>query len=278
MLTKRIIPCLDIKDGRVVKGVSFSNLKDAGDPVELAKFYEKEGADELVFLDITATSDKRKTAVDLASKVAKEISIPFTIGGGIKSIEDIREILKAGADKVSIESASVLNPDLVSEASKYFGSQAICVSVSPKRTESRELRVEMEKLKNNSTKLLSSQFSALSSSQWTVWIKGGRENTGIDLIEFLKNMQNRGAGEILLNSIDEDGRNQGYDLEMLRATSEVLNIPLIASSGAGELEHFYDGIMAGSDAVLAASVFHTKKFRISEVKEYLKGKNIDVRI
>src|SRR3989339_1566975 len=268
MLTKRIIPCLDIKDGRVVKGVSFANLQDAGDPVELAKFYEKEGADELVFLDITATSDKRKTVADLASKVAKEISIPFTIGGGIKTIDDIKNILKAGADKVSIESVAVLNPNLISEASKYFGSQAIVISASAKRTQNSELRSQKDEIP---------AFAGMTEEQWTVWIKGGRENTGIDLIEFLKEMQESGAGEILLNSIDEDGRNQGYDLEMLRAVSEVLNIPLIASSGAGELEHFYDGIMAGSDAVLAASVFHTKKFRISEIKEYLKGKGVDVR-
>lgn len=257
MLTKRIIPCMDIKDSRVVKGVSFTNIKDAGDPVELAKFYENEGADELVFLDITATSDKRKTVVDLASKVAKEISIPFTIGGGIKSIEDIREVLKAGADKVSIESAAVLNPDLISEASKYFGSQAIVVSVSGKRIENREWRME---------------------NKWNIFIKGGRENTGVDLIEFLKDMQDRGAGEILLNSIDEDGQGKGYDLEMLKAANEVLRIPLIVSSGAGELEHFYDGIIAGADAVLAASVFHFGKFRLRDVKEYLKSKAVAVRL
>ena len=261
MLTKRIIPCLDVKDGRVVKGVSFENLKDSGDPVELAKFYEKEGVDELVFLDITATSDKRKTVVDLASKVAKEISIPFTIGGGIKTIDDIKDILKAGADKVSIESSAVTNPDLISQASKYFGSQAIVISVSAKRRQPPK-----------------SPLSGGLGNEWTIWIKGGRENTGIDLIEFLKDMQSRGAGEILLNSIDEDGRNHGYDLEMLRAVSEVLNIPLIASSGAGELEHFYDGIMVGADAVLAASVFHTGKFRIKEVKEYLSKRKISVRI
>src|SRR3989339_525438 len=224
MLTKRIIPCLDVKDGRVVKGVSFENLKDSGDPVELAKFYEKEGVDELVFLDITATSDKRKTVVDLASKVAKEISIPFTIGGGIKTIDDIKDILKAGADKVSIESSAVTNPDLISQASKYFGSQAIVISVSAKRRQPPK-----------------SPLSGGLGNEWTIWIKGGRENTGIDV-------------------------------------SEVLNIPLIASSGAGELEHFYDGIMVGADAVLAASVFHTGKFRIKEVKEYLSKKKKSLKI
>lgn len=253
-VSKRIIPCLDVDRGRVVKGVSFQNLKDAGDPVELARFYDEQGADELVFLDITATFDKRATVVDLVRRVAQAISIPFTIGGGIRSIEDIHAALQAGADKVSIESAAVLNPDLISAAARYFGSQAIVVSVSPKRRPAPQ-------------------------SGWTVTIQGGREDTGIDLLNFLKDMQERGAGEILLNSIDEDGRGQGYDLELLQAANSVLTVPLIASSGAGELEHFYRGIVeGGADAVLAASVFHYGKFTVTQVKQYLQERGIPVRL
>ncbi|MFA5843059.1 MAG: imidazole glycerol phosphate synthase subunit HisF [Candidatus Gracilibacteria bacterium] len=249
-LAKRVIPCLDIKEGRVVKGASFTNLKDAGDPVKLAAFYDREGADELVFLDITATSDKRKMVADLAQRVSKAISIPFTIGGGISTVEDVKNALQAGADKVSIESAAVLNPGLVSEAAALCGSQAVVISVSPRRAK----------------------------SGWEIFIKGGRENTGRDLVEFLREMQERGAGEILLNSVDEDGQGNGYDLEMLKAARDVLTIPLIASSGAGELEHFYDGIaQGGADAVLAASVFHYGKFSVQEVKNYLSTKGVCMR-
>jgi cyclase len=252
-LAKRVIPCLDVKEGRTVKGVSFTGLRDAGDPVELARRYEQEGADELVFLDITATSDKRAMVAELAGRVAKAISIPFTVGGGIRSIDDIRSALQAGADKVSIESAAVTNPDLISEAAEYFGSQAIVVSVSPKRLPGE--------------------------NRWTLYVKGGREDTGVDLVEFLKDMQTRGAGEILLNSIDEDGRGSGYDLALLKAASAVLKIPLIASSGAGELEHFYAGIAeGGADAVLAASVFHYGKFSVDTVKTYLQERGVPVRL
>jgi phosphoribosylformimino-5-aminoimidazole carboxamide ribotide isomerase len=252
LLSKRVIACLDIKDGRTVKGTNFVELKDAGDPVELAKRYEQEGVDELVFLDITATSDRRELMTDLVSRVAEAISIPFTVGGGIRSIDDIKSALLAGADKVSIESLAVIDPDFISEAVNFFGSQAIVISVSPKRVEGAD--------------------------RWEVYIKGGRENTGIDLIDFLKDMQAREVGEILLNSIDEDGKGEGYDVEMLRAASEVLTIPLIASSGAGELEHFYDGLQAGADAVLAASVFHYGKFSVGMVKHYLQDRNISIRI
>lgn len=251
-LTKRVIPCLDIKEGRTVKGVQFEGLRDAGDPIELAQRYEQEGADELVFLDITATSDRRALVADLARRVSRVLSIPFTVGGGLRSMEDLQGALRAGADKVSIESAAVLNPELISEASRYFGSQAIVISVS-----SRKVPGE---------------------NRWTVTIKGGREDTGRDLIEFLEEMQSRGAGEILLNSIDEDGRGQGYDLELLAAASRVLKIPLIASSGAGELEHFYQGLTeGGADAVLAASVFHYGKFSIEQVKRYLAEREVPVR-
>lgn len=249
-LAKRVISCLDIKEGRVVKGASFTNLKDAGDPVELAAFYDREGADELVFLDITATSDKRKMVADLAQRVSKAISIPFTIGGGIRTVDDVKNALQAGADKVSIESAAVLNPELVSEAAMLCGSQAVVISVSPRRVK----------------------------GSWKIFIKGGRENTGRDLVEFLREMQERGAGEILLNSVDEDGQGNGYDLELLKAAREVLTIPLIASSGVGELKDFYNGIVqGGADAVLAASVFHYGKFSIREVKRYLEERGVCVR-
>lgn len=253
LLTKRIISCMDIENGRVVKGTSFQNLKDAGDPIELARHYQAEGADELVFLDITATRDRRKTMVELVSRVARVLSIPFTVGGGIRSLEDIRAVLGAGADKVGLESAAVENPDLITLASDYFGSQAIVVSVSPKCVPGEE--------------------------RWTVTIKGGCEDTGIDVLDFLKDMQLRGAGEILLNSVDSDGRKNGYDLDLLRAASEVLTIPLIASSGAGTLEHFYEGLVSGgADAVLAASVFHSGKISIPELKNYLAACGIPIRL
>jgi phosphoribosylformimino-5-aminoimidazole carboxamide ribotide isomerase len=253
LLAKRIVPCLDVRDGRVVKGISFEGLKDVGNPVELAQRYQDDGADELVFLDITATSENRDTVVDLASRVAKVLSIPFTVGGGIRSLDDIREVLRAGADKVGLESAAVLNPDLISEAVAYCGSQAIVISVSPKRISG--------------------------TTRWTVMIKGGKEDTGVDLIEFLKDMQARGAGEILLNSVDEDGRKGGYDLELLRAANEVLRIPFIASSGAGKMQDFYDGlVVGGADAVLAASVFHSGEIPIPTLKHFLNDRGVPIRL
>ena len=251
MLCKRIIPCLDVKDGRVVKGVKFVNFEDAGDPVELAKYYNEQGADELSFLDITASYEKRKIIVGIIRKVAKEVFIPLSVGGGINNIETIRELLNAGAEKVSIGTAAVKNPNLVKEAANKFGSQAIVLSIDAKR-------------KNNS---------------WTVYIKGGREDANIDALKFAKKMEKLGAGELLLNSIDRDGTKIGYDLELNKRFSEELNIPIIASGGAGSLEDIKDVLTKGkADAALAASIFHYKKYSINDVKKYLKRNGIEVRI
>ena len=251
MLTKRIIPCLDVKDGRVVKGINFANFKDAGDPVELARHYNEQGADELSFLDITASYENRKIIIDIIKKAAKEVFIPLSVGGGINSVEVIRELLNAGAEKVSIGTAAVKNPDLVKDAANKFGSQAIVLSIDAKR-------------KNNS---------------WTVYIKGGREDANIDALKFAKKMEKYGAGEILLNSIDMDGTKEGYDLELTKTFSEELNIPIIASGGAGKLEHIRDVLTKGkADAALAASIFHYKNYSIGDVKKYLKKNNIEVRL
>src|SRR3989338_3786371 len=251
MLCKRIIPCMDVKDGRVVKGVKFVNLKDAGDPVELARYYNEQGADELSFLDITASYEDRKIIIDIIKKAAKEVFIPLSVGGGINSVEVIRELLSAGAEKVSIGTSAVKNPDLVKDAANKFGSQAIVLSIDAKR-------------KNGS---------------WTVYIKGGREDANIDALEFAKKMERNGAGEILLNSIDMDGTKQGYDLELTKTFSEELNIPIIASRGAGKLEHIRDVLTKGkADAALAASIFHYKNYSIGDVKKYIKKNNIEVRL
>lgn len=250
LLAKRIIPCLDVKEGRVVKGTKFVNLKDAGDPVELAKYYNEQGADELSFLDITASYENRKIIIDIIKKVAKQVFIPLSVGGGINSIETIRELLNAGAEKVSIGTAAVKNPNLVREASQKFGSQAIVVSIDAKR-------------KNNS---------------WAVYVKGGREDANIDALEFGKKMEKFGAGEILLNSIDMDGTKQGYDIKLNKIFSEALNIPIIASGGAGKLEHIKEVLTKGkADAALAASIFHYKKYTINDVKKYLRKNKIEVR-
>ena len=251
MYAKRIIPCLDVKNGRVVKGMSFVNLVDAGDPVECAKQYDKEGADELVFLDITASSDARKTVVDMVAKVADTIFIPFTVGGGIRTVNDFNEILRAGADKVSVNSAAIKRPELINEAAKKFGSQCVVVAIDAKRK----------------------------GDSWEVYINGGRIPMGIDAVEWAVECEKRGAGEILLTSMDEDGQKKGYDLALTRAVSERVNIPVIASGGAGALEHFYDAFTEGkADAVLAASLFHFGEIPIPKLKEYLYGKNIPVRL
>ena len=251
LLAKRIIPCLDVKNGRVVKGTKFVDLKDAGDPVELAKYYNEQGADELSFLDITASYENRKIIIDIIKKVAKQVFIPLSVGGGINNIETIRELLKAGAEKVSIGTAAVKNPNLIKEASQKFGSQAIVLSIDAKR-------------KNGS---------------WNVYIKGGREDAKIDALKFAKKMEKLGAGEILLNSIDMDGTKQGYDIKLNKKFSEELNIPIIASGGAGKLEHIKEVLTKGkADAALAASIFHYKKYTIIDVKKYLKKNCIEVRI
>lgn len=251
MLAKRIIPCLDIKNGRTVKGVNFEDLRDAGDPVELARRYSQEGADELVFLDITATKEKRKTLVELVRRIALEIDIPFTVGGGIKTVEEIEELLHAGADKVSLNSAIVKDPDLINRASDAFGSQCIVAAVDAKR----------------------------SGDSWKVYIKGGSENTGIDALQWIKEVEQRGAGEILLTSMDRDGTKEGFDLELLRKVNDEVHIPVIASGGAGNSSHCVEAIKkGGADAVLAASIFHFKEVEIEELKKDLSKQSIPVRL
>lgn len=253
MFTKRVIPCLDCKNGRVVKGTNFIDLRDAGDPVEVAVAYDKEGADEIVFLDITATSDDRNTTVELVRKVAEKVFIPFTVGGGIRSVDDFRTLLREGADKISVNSAAINNPDLINQAADKFGSQCVVVAIDAKRRSD--------------------------NSGFDVYRSGGRINTGLDAIEWAKEAYKRGAGEILLTSMDCDGTKAGYDIELTRSITDVVNIPVIASGGAGKKEHFADAFLkANADAVLAASLFHYKELEIMELKEYLKSKDIPVRM
>lgn len=251
MLTKRIIPCLDIKNGRTVKGVNFVGLRDAGDPVELARRYTEEGADELVFLDITATKEKRKTLVALVTNIAKHINIPFTVGGGIKSIDEIADILKAGADKVSLNSAIVRDPGLISRAADAFGSQAIVAAVDAKAVD----------------------------GHWEVFVKGGSEPTGLDALEWIKKTEQLGAGEILLTSMDRDGTKSGFDLNLLQQVNEHVTIPVIASGGAGTMQHCCDAVTIGkADAVLAASIFHFREIEISDLKKKMAEEGITVRL
>lgn len=251
MYAKRIIPCLDVKNGRVVKGVNFVNLRDAGDPVECAVEYDKKGADELVLLDITATNEGRGTMIDIVSRVANSIFIPFTVGGGIRTTEDFKELLRAGADKISVNSAAVRNPDLINEAAYKFGSQCVVCAIDAKRREQ---------------------------GGWEVYLNGGRLPTGIDAVSWAQEAVSRGAGEILLTSMDCDGKKTGYDLELTRAVSERVGVPVIASGGAGALEHFYDALTVGkADAVLAASLFHFNEIPIETLKAYLAEKGIPVR-
>ncbi len=256
MLAKRIIPCLDIKEGRVVKGVNFVNLRDAGDPVEQARIYDQAGADELVFLDITATSDARQTVAELARRVADEVFIPFTIGGGLRTLDDIRTLLRAGADKVSVNSAAVRSPGLITEGAELAGSQAIVVAIDAKRNPKSETQ----------------------NPKWEVYVAGGRKPTGLDAIEWARECERRGAGEILLTSMDADGTRNGFDLDLTRAVAEAVNIPVIASGGAGRLEHFLEAVTIGkAEAVLAASLFHYNELTIAAVKEYLAANDIPVR-
>jgi cyclase len=251
MLSKRIIPCLDIKEGRVVKGVKFLGLRDAGDPVEVAKVYDQQGADELVFLDITASFENRKTLVDLVQKIAKNIFMPFTVGGGIGAVEDIRNILNAGAEKVSLNTQAVKFPQLISDAAKRFGSQCIVVAIDAKKQ----------------------------GKSWEVFVNGGRTPTGIDVVVWAEKIARLGAGEILLTSMDTDGTKDGYDLELTQTITSKVNIPVIASGGAGSLEDFYNVFSQGkADAALAASLFHYQEFSVGQVKEYLKQKGVLVRL
>lgn len=281
MLAKRIIPCLDVKDGRVVKGVRFVQLRDAGDPVEQAMVYDAEGADELVFLDITASHERREIVRDMVRRVADAIFIPFTVGGGLRTVEDIRQILVAGADKISINSAAVRRPELITEGAKRFGCQCIVVAIDARRTQRREGRAERREgraERRNLSGNLSPLSSPLSPLHWEVYINGGRIPTGRDAVEWAREAEDRGAGEILLTSMDRDGTQDGYDLELTRAVAEAVSIPVIASGGAGRLEHFYLALTEGkASAVLAASLFHYRKLSIAEVKAYLRGRGVLVR-
>lgn len=252
MFTKRIIPCLDCKDGRVVKGTNFVDLRDAGDPVEVASMYDKSGADELVFLDITASSDGRNTTVDLVRRVAEKVFIPFTVGGGIRSVEDFKVLLREGADKISINSAAIMNPNLISEAADKFGSQCVVVAIDAKRQDD---------------------------GHWSIYKNGGRVDMHMDAVEWAVKAEKLGAGEILLTSMDCDGTKAGYDIELTNMIASNVSIPVIASGGAGNMEHFYDAFTAGkADAALAASLFHYKEMEIMELKKYLANKNVPMRM
>lgn len=252
MVSKRIIPCLDVKDGRVVKGVRFVNLRDAGDPVEVAKKYSEEGADEITFLDITASHEKRKTMIDVVERTASEVFVPLTVGGGLRTVEDVRELLLAGADKITINTAAITDPDFVRRASDRFGSQCIVVAIDARRRDG---------------------------GGWEVFTHGGRNPTGIDAVGWAAKMEDFGAGEILLTSMDRDGTEDGYDLELTRVISETVGIPVIASGGAGRLEHLVEAVEAGrADAVLCASIFHYGKYSINEAKEFLSQRGVLVRL
>lgn len=254
MLTKRVIPCLDVKDGRVVKGVNFVGLRDAGDPVELASFYDHEGADEVIFLDITATHERRGTTIDMAARASGVVHIPYTVGGGFGDVVDIRTMLAAGADKCSVNSAAVRDPELITRAAMLFGSQAVICAIDAKRI-------------------------AGGLDRWTVYVEGGRRDTGRDAVEWAAEAARRGAGEILLTSMDRDGSKEGFDIPLTRAIARAVDIPVIASGGVGRLEHFAEGIIDGeADAVLAASVFHFGELSISEVKAYMAAQGIPVRL
>ncbi len=253
MFTKRIIPCLDVHNGRVVKGINFVNLRDAGDPVEVGAAYDAAGADELVFLDITASSDARAIKLDMVRRVAERVFIPFTVGGGIRTVEDFKEILREGADKIAVNTAAILNPRLISDAAEKFGSQCVVVAIDAKR------RVD--------------------GSGWNIYKNGGRVDMGMDAVEWAVQAHKLGAGEFLVTSMDRDGTKDGYDLELTRQIAEAVSVPVIASGGAGTKEHFYDALTAGgADAALAASLFHYKELEINEVKEYLRGRGISVRL
>ncbi len=278
MLAKRIIPCLDVKNGRVVKGVNFVNLRDAGDPVEVAAAYEKEGADELTFLDITASHEKRNIILDIVARTAANVFMPLTVGGGVRDLDDIRNLLNSGADKVAINTAAVHNPEFVRSAAKRFGSQCIVVAIDAKRVDStcKPTSSSLNWRKLHPELFLAGNKFGLS---FEVYTHGGRNPTGIDTLHWAKLMETYGAGEILLTSMDCDGTKNGYDLELNRTISESLTIPLIASGGAGTLNHLFEGITEGkADAVLAASIFHFKEFTIEETKRYLKSKGIPIRI
>lgn len=266
MLAKRIIPCLDMTGGRVVKGIKFKNLKDAGDPPELGELYSQQGADELVFLDVTASSDKREILIDVVMRTADRVFIPFTVGGGIRDLDDIRQVLCAGADKVSINTSAVENPELISQAARKFGSQCIVCAIDAKRVyENPSNKIEVDTPEGK--------------CWWEVYTYGGRKPTGIDAIKWAIEVEEKGAGEILLTSMDSDGTKLGYDIPLTRTMSETVNIPIIASGGCGTIEHIYDVLTEGkADAALAASIFHYGIYSIGEVKKYLAEKNVPIRL
>ena len=291
MLAKRIIPCLDVKDGRVVKGVSFVNLRDAGDPVENAKFYDEQGADELVFLDITASHEKRNIIIDVVMRTAEEVFMPLTVGGGIRTLDDIRELLKSGCDKVSINTAAVKDPDFVRQAAERFGSQCIVVAIDARRVYGklpgatgekwfdepslRDICLKLPEKIPPVPPLLKGGVGGL----WAISTHGGRKMKLIDAVKWAKKMEELGAGEIMLTSMDRDGTKDGYDIELTRTIAEAVSIPVIASGGAGNLEHLYEGLVYGkADAALAASIFHYREYTIREAKEYLRAKGVPVRL
>jgi len=286
VLAKRIIPCLDVKDGRVVKGVSFINLRDAGDPVENAKFYDEQGADELIFLDITASHEKRKIILDVVAKTAEDVFMPLTVGGGIKTLDDIRDLLNAGCDKVSINTSAVKDPYFISRAAEKFGSQCILIAIDAKRVYDSLTDATGEKwfddpsLKDVCLKLGGGEGGVMSEGLlWAISTHGGRKMKLINAVKWAKKMEELGAGEIMLTSMDKDGTKEGYDIELTRTISEAVSIPVIASGGAGTLEHLYEALSEGkADAVLAASIFHYREYTIKEAKEYLRAKGVPVRL
>lgn len=281
MLAKRIIPCLDVKDGRVVKGVSFLNLRDAGDPVENAKFYDEQGADELVFLDITASHEKRSIMLDIVKHTAEEVFMPLTVGGGIRTLDDIRELLKSGCDKVSINTAAVKDPNFVKRAAERFGSQCIVVAIDAKRVIKDMTFVDDEQWFNDPAlnNVLLRDDLDIKEIKWAISTHGGRRMKRIDAVKWAKKMEELGAGEILLTSMDRDGTKDGYDIELTRTVAEAVSIPVIASGGVGNLEHLYEGLVNGkADAALAASIFHYREYTVKEAKEYLKTRNVPVRL
>jgi len=284
MLAKRIIPCLDVKDGRVVKGVNFQNLTDAGDPVENAKFYDNQGADELVFLDITASHEKRKTILDVVARTADDVFMPLTVGGGIKNLEDIRDLLNAGCDKVSINTTAVHDPYFIKEAAERFGSQCIVVAVDAKRTRD-DMVYEPEEPWFNDPFVKEARLDLASLTRkpspitWAISTHGGRKMRQIDAVKWAKKMEEQGAGEILLTSMDRDGTKDGYDIELTRTIAETVSIPVVASGGVGTLEHLREGLVEGkADAALAASIFHFREYTIKEAKQYLQARGVAVRL